>query len=89
MEEVEGSLNPFTGVVENASFAGVDGRYAYTDATFIDTTELAAAAAWHIIQGFYSALPQLDAEVESTAFNLWTGMSLLRPMGMGSHTDNF
>jgi hypothetical protein len=39
----------------------------------IDTTELAAIAAWEILQGFYELLPQLDSEVESKEFNLWTG----------------
>jgi carboxypeptidase D len=38
----------------------------------IDTTDLAAIAAWEVIQGFYSALPQLDSKVQSTQFNLWT-----------------
>ena len=42
----------------------------------IDTTELAAIAAWEILQGFYSALPQLDSEVQSKQFNLWTGLRL-------------
>lgn len=37
-----------------------------------DTTELAAVAAWEVLQGFYAALPQLDAKVHSTKFNLWT-----------------
>jgi hypothetical protein len=40
-----------------------------------DTTELAAIAAWEILQGFYSLLPQLDSEVESKEFNLWTGIN--------------
>ncbi len=39
----------------------------------IDTTELAAIAAWEILQGFYSALPLLDSDVQSKQFNLWTG----------------
>ena len=37
-----------------------------------DTTDLAAAAAWEVLQAFYSALPQLDSKVQSTKFNLWT-----------------
>lgn len=41
-----------------------------------DTTELAAIAAWEILQGFYSALPQLDSDVQSKQFNLWTGLRL-------------
>lgn len=38
----------------------------------VDTTDLAAVAAWEVLQGFYSALPQLDSKVQSTQFNLWT-----------------
>lgn len=34
-ETEAGSLNPFTGAVENASFAGVQGRYPVIDATII------------------------------------------------------
>ncbi|KAL2012769.1 hypothetical protein VTN00DRAFT_294 [Thermoascus crustaceus] len=67
-----GSLNPFTGVYENESFAGVQGRYPVIDATILDTTDLAAHAAWEALQGFYSALPQLDSEIKSKSFNLWT-----------------
>lgn len=37
-----------------------------------DTTELAAMAAWEVLQGFYSALPQLSSKVQSTEFNLMT-----------------
>jgi hypothetical protein len=39
---------------------------------FADTTDLAAMAAWEVLQGFYAALPQLDSKVHSTKFNLWT-----------------
>ena len=46
--------------------------YPVINATAIDTTDLAAMAAWHILQGFYSGLPQLDSKVTSKAFNLWT-----------------
>lgn len=42
------------------------------NALIIDTTNLAAVAAWEALQGFYSALPQLDSEVKSKSFNLWT-----------------
>ena len=52
--------------------ANVTGRYPVINASAIDTTELAAMAAWEIVQGFYSALPQLDGEVHSTEFNLAT-----------------
>ena len=68
----EGSLNSFTGSVQNASVGGVDGRWPTIDPTTIDTTDLAAMAAWEVLQGFYSALPQLDSRVQSTTFNLFT-----------------
>ncbi|CAK47097.1 uncharacterized protein An16g09010, partial [Aspergillus niger] len=71
-ETEAGSLNPFTGAVENASFAGVQGRYPVIDATIIDTTDIAARATWEVLQGFLSGLSQLDSEVKSKEFNLWT-----------------
>lgn len=40
--------------------------------TAVTTTDMAAMAAWEIMQGFYSALPQLDSNVSSTDFNLFT-----------------
>ena len=67
-----GSLDPFTGTFLNASEANVTGRYPVINASAIDTTDLAAMAAWEVMQGFYSALPQLDSEVTSTEFNLMT-----------------
>ncbi|KIW19594.1 hypothetical protein PV08_00167 [Exophiala spinifera] len=66
-----GSLDDFGGFL-NASQANVTGRYPVINITAIDTTQLAAVAAWEVLQGFYSALPQLDSRVESTKFNLWT-----------------
>ena len=39
----------------------------------MDTSELAAMSAWHVLQGFLGALPQLDARIgQSKTFNLWT-----------------
>lgn len=38
-----------TGVYENASFAGAQGRYPIINATALDTTDLAAVAAWHVL----------------------------------------
>ncbi|KXT15970.1 hypothetical protein AC579_1446 [Pseudocercospora musae] len=40
----------------------------------IDTTDLAATAAWHVLQGFLSGLPQLAGNRATTpkTFNLWT-----------------
>lgn len=72
-EEQAGTLNPYTGEQENATFGGVDGRYPHIDADLLSTTDLAAAATWHILQGFLDALPQLDAKAsKSKLFNLWT-----------------
>lgn len=68
--EEAGSLNPFTGEVENSTY-GVDGEYPY-DSSSIGTSDMAAMAAWHILQGFLSALPQLDGKVQNKTFNLWT-----------------
>ncbi|KAL9624406.1 MAG: hypothetical protein Q9160_001368 [Pyrenula sp. 1 TL-2023] len=70
--EVEGSPNNFTGAVENSTYGGIDGRYPGINVGEISTSDQAAAAAWEILQGFYSALPQLDGEVASTEFNLAT-----------------
>ena len=70
-QEQPGSLNPFTGEQENSTY-GVDGEYPVINATKIDTTDLAAVATWHVLQGFLSELPQLDGKVKSKTFNLWT-----------------
>lgn len=67
-----GSKDPFFGAFLNASQATPDGRYPTINATEIDTTDLAAMAAWEVIQGFYSGLPQLAPDVKSTVFNLAT-----------------
>lgn len=67
-----GSLDPYFGTFLNSSQAQPDGRYPVIDATKIDTTDLAAVAAWEVLQGFYSALPQLDSDVKSKVFNLAT-----------------
>ncbi|CAL3962341.1 unnamed protein product [Diplocarpon coronariae] len=68
----EGSLNPYTGVYEDSSFDGVRGRYPVINASALSTTDLSAVAAWHVLQGFLGALPQLDPEITSKEFNLWT-----------------
>ncbi|EXJ90300.1 carboxypeptidase D [Capronia coronata CBS 617.96] len=67
-----GSLDPLLGNFLNASQANVTGRYPVINASAIDTTDLAAIAAWEVLQAFYAALPQLDSKVQSTQFNLWT-----------------
>ncbi|KAJ5093198.1 hypothetical protein N7456_009059 [Penicillium angulare] len=56
----------------NSSSKDAIARYPTINATKIDTTELAAKATWEILQGFLSALPQLDSTVKSKSFNLWT-----------------
>lgn len=71
-EEIAGSLNPFTGEVENSTFGGVSGEWSIEDADKLGTTELAAVATWHALQGLLGDLPQLDNKVENKTFNLWT-----------------
>ncbi|KAF2096817.1 peptidase S10, serine carboxypeptidase [Rhizodiscina lignyota] len=71
-EEAPGSFEPFTGQYLNTSSAPATGIWPVIDAFNIDTTNLAAVATWHILQGFLSALPQLDSGVKSKTFNLWT-----------------
>ncbi len=60
------------GLFQNGSSGSAYGRYPQIDPS-VDTTELAAISAWHILQGFLDALPQLDARTASPkSFNLWT-----------------
>ena len=61
-----------TGVFENSSFAGIQGRYPVINATALATTDLAAVAAWHVLQGFLGGIPQIDSNITSKEFNLWT-----------------
>lgn len=72
-EQEAGSLNPYTGEFENSTF-GVTGRWPVINATELDTTDLAAIATWHVLQGFLANLPQLDAKFGGPpkTFNLWT-----------------
>ncbi|OJJ88898.1 S10 family peptidase [Aspergillus glaucus CBS 516.65] len=67
-----GSLNPLTGAVEDEAFDGMQGRYPKINATLTDTTNLAAKAAWEVLQGFLGGLPKLDSKIKSKKFNLWT-----------------
>ncbi|TKA74781.1 hypothetical protein B0A55_03847 [Friedmanniomyces simplex] len=75
-EEGIGSFDAYTGAFLNTSQANATGRYPTLDPIdlgTIDTTDLAAEAAWHVMQGFLSALPSLDAKVGCPKeFNLWT-----------------
>lgn len=73
--QAEGYFNNGTSLYQNYTsygYTGDVGRYPLINATEIDTTQLAAMAGWEIIQGFYSALPQLDSNVTSKEFNLAT-----------------
>ncbi|KAF2090517.1 hypothetical protein K490DRAFT_34644 [Saccharata proteae CBS 121410] len=67
-----GTLNNVTGEFEYDDDGSDFGRWPVINATELDETDLAAVAAYHVLQGFLSALPQLDGEVESKEFNLWT-----------------
>lgn len=71
-EEEIGSIDPYDYETVNATQAPPTGRWPVGDVDALDTTDLAAVAAWHVLQAFYSALPQLESEVKSTVFNLWT-----------------
>lgn len=71
-EKANGSFNNATGSFQNDTTGTNYGRWPVINATEVDTTDLAAAAAWHVLQGFYSGLPQLDPEIQSKEFNLWT-----------------
>lgn len=77
-EEAPGSFDNITGSFMNVTAGGPPiGRWPVIDPTQLDTSDLAAVAAWHILQGFLSALPQLSPETTSDElttkqFNLWT-----------------
>ncbi|QSZ30235.1 hypothetical protein DSL72_004757 [Monilinia vaccinii-corymbosi] len=69
-----GKLSRFSGAFEETSPEEAEGRYPVINATEIDTTALAAVAAWHILQGFVGGLNTLDPKVNLTSkkeFNLW------------------
>ncbi len=71
-----GSFDGYTGGFLNSSQAKPTGTWPILDPVdkgTIDTTDLAAMAAWHILQGFLSGLKTLAGNVdESRDFNLWT-----------------
>lgn len=71
-EDRVGRLDPSTGFIHPGNESAAAGRYPVTNATEVDTTDLAAVAAYHVLQGFLSALPMLDSRVKSREFNLWT-----------------
>ncbi|KAF2753538.1 alpha/beta-hydrolase [Pseudovirgaria hyperparasitica] len=68
----EGSIDPKTGKFMSDSEAPVAGRFHIDDPTITYTTNASAVTAYNVLQGFYSALPQLDSKVKSKVFNLWT-----------------
>ena len=72
-EQSPGALNNLTGEREGPDY-GIAGRYPVINATELDTTYLSAVATWHVLQGFLSALPQLNPELGNSTkqFNLWT-----------------
>ena len=71
-----GSLGYYTGTYLNSTQANVTGTYPLLDPVdfgTIDTTDLAAVACWHILQGFLSGLSTLDADLKCLKyFNLCT-----------------
>ncbi|KAF2762325.1 peptidase S10, serine carboxypeptidase [Pseudovirgaria hyperparasitica] len=71
-EAEAGSYDEFTGAFVNSTVQDVTGRYPVIDAQLLDTTDLSAVAAYHVLQGFYSGLPQLASTITSKVFNLWT-----------------
>ncbi|KAJ4243791.1 hypothetical protein NW757_011009 [Fusarium falciforme] len=49
-----------------------EGRWSVIDPTKEDNSRLAAVTCWEVLQGFYSALPQLSkSKISSTEFHLW------------------
>ena len=67
--EAPGSVNGFTGDFHSAP---ITGEWPLINAGAIDTTKLAAVAAYHTIQAFFTSLPHLDSDIQSKSFNLWT-----------------
>lgn len=72
-----GSLGNYTGGFLNASQADPTGIWSTLvpdNEGEIDTTDLAAMSAWHVLQGFLEGLPQLRGNRVKTPrkFNLWT-----------------
>ncbi|KAB8232980.1 Alpha/Beta hydrolase protein [Aspergillus alliaceus] len=80
-EEV-GILDPTYMTVESTADKSEEGRWSVIDVTTIDNSRLAAESAWELLQGFYSVLPSLDADVESADFNLWHWLSRTESFGM-------
>lgn len=71
-EEEAGTYGNLSGQFLNASQYPPQGRWPVQNNTAVDTTDLAAIAAWEVIQAFLSGLPQLSSNVTSREFNLAT-----------------
>ena len=73
---MNGSVAPGVATFLNSSQANVTGTYPILDPVdlgTIDTTDLAAMAAWHILQGFLGGMTQLNGDLKGVKdFNLWT-----------------
>ncbi|KAK5172275.1 uncharacterized protein LTR77_003913 [Saxophila tyrrhenica] len=67
-----GYLDPTYLTVKHPKPGQETGRWSVIDPTVNDTTTLAAHVCWELLQGFYSGLPQMASDVESTAFSLWS-----------------
>lgn len=71
-----GSIAPLSSTFLNSTQANVTGTYPILDPVNvgeIDTTDLAAMAAWHVLQGFLSGLKKLNGDVAGVKdFNLFT-----------------
>ncbi|KAE9378430.1 putative carboxypeptidase S1 [Stipitochalara longipes BDJ] len=70
-DEGPGSLSNI-GDYQPPSAAPVTGEWPIINASAIDTTSLAAVAAWHTIQAFFTNLDHLDSKIKSKSFNLFT-----------------
>ncbi|MCJ1309008.1 hypothetical protein MMC25_002663 [Agyrium rufum] len=73
--EGPGSIDPTTGLPQNASFGTPDGIYSFVDPSRTLTTDQAAVGAWEVLQGFMSNLETLDSGAgiaKDRQFNLWT-----------------
>lgn len=72
-DEEVGFLDPTYLIVDSTGGADEkEGRWAVIDPTKEDNSRLAAVTAWELLQGFYSGLSQLNSDIKSTDFHLWT-----------------
>ncbi|KAE8844111.1 hypothetical protein HRS9122_05214 [Pyrenophora teres f. teres] len=79
-DQAVGSLQSYTGeFLYNSTRFPADGRYPILDPLnegTIDTTDLSAAATWHVFQALLATIPKFDAKVgalsPSREFNLFT-----------------